>query len=313
MNERTDFISSIDMEYDSDFWNYLKMKNYQPERLSAGKISGDGGFELPYGDAGKLQSLLYKENMMRRICTLVNACGSEYTILAKQCDDISLWVKEGDQIPFYEGMNDFTPVAVQNFKLCSFVKLDEEFVRDATFNFKDYLLKRFAKCFGRQEENAFLCGDGNGKPTGVLHPEHGAEVACTVQEITADDIIKLFFSLKPKYRRDAVWIMNDATALHLRKLKDDSGNYLWRSTDDSIFGRKVMISNFMPDMESGAMPVVFGDFSYYWIICRKLPGFKTLTEEFCIYSQVGYLGTERMDGKLVRREAVKAIRMAEQG
>ena len=163
---------------------------------------------------------------------------------------------------------------------------------------------------GRQEENAFLIGDGVDQPTGILHPEFGAEIGCTVQDITADDIISLFFSLKPEYRQKAVWIMNDATALHLRKLKDENGNYLWRSTDDSILGRKVMISNFMPDIEAGKIPVIFGDFSYYWIICRRLPNIRILTEEFCIYSQVGYVGTEHMDGRLVRREAVKAIQIA---
>lgn len=310
MDKQRDLVSTVDMEYDSAFWNYMKAKGFRAEHLGPGKVSQDGGYEIPYGDVSKLQTLLHEENMMRRICTLVNACGNEYTIIAKQCDDISQWVKEGELIPIYDGMRDFSPFPVGNHKLCSLVKLNEDFVHDATFNFRDYLLKRFAKCMGRQEENAFLCGDGIDKPAGVLHPDFGAEVAFTVQDLTADDVIRLFFSLKPEYRRDATWIMNDATALHLRKLKDDSGNYLWRSSDDTIFGRKVMISNFMPDIENGALPIVFGDFSYYWIVCRRLPNFRTLTEDFCIYNQVAYLGIEHMDGRLIRREAVKAIQIA---
>lgn len=310
MDRQRDLVSTVGMEYDHAFWNYMRTMNYQPEHINGGKVSQDGGYEIPYGDISKLQTLLHEENMMRRICTLINACGSEYTIVAKQCDDISQWVREGEAIPIYEGMRDFTPFPVGNYKLCSLVKYNEDFVYDSTFNFRDYLMKRFAKCMGRQEENAFLCGDGIAKPTGVLHPDYGAEVALTVQDLTADDVIRLFFSLKPEYRRDATWIMNDATALHLRKLKDDSGNYLWRSSDDTIFGRKVMISNFMPDMENGALPIVFGDFSYYWIVCRRLPNFRTLTEDFCIFNQVAYLGIEHMDGRLIRREAVKAIRIA---
>ena len=310
MNERKEHLPAAGMEYDRAFWNCMRLKNYSPERLDESKATQDGGYEIPYSDVSRFQELLRKEDMMRRICTLVNACGTDYTILAKQCDDISQWIGEGEPIPVYEGMRDFTTLPVGNHKLCGLVKFDEAFVRDATFSFRNHLLKRFAKCMGRQEENAFLCGDGTGKPAGVLHPEYGAETACTVREITADDVIQLFFSLKPEYRQDAVWIMNDATALHLRKLKDDSGNYLWRSTDDSILGRKVMISNFMPDMEAGKLPVVFGDLSYYWIITRRLPNFKALTERFSVLSQVGYLGIEHLDGRLVRREAVKAIQIA---
>ena len=76
-------------------------------------------------------------------------------------------------------------------------------MKDVSFDFKEYLLKRFAKVFGKQEENAFINGDGEGKPTGVLHPECGAETGCKVTEITADDVITLFFSLKPEYRQNA--------------------------------------------------------------------------------------------------------------
>lgn len=308
-DKKYDF-TTASMEYDREFWDCMKNQRREARYLAAGKAEGDEGFKVPAGDGNRLQGLLLKEDPMRRICTIVDAFGSEYTILAKDCEDISRWVQEAEAIPVYEGIRDFTSVPMANHKLCSLVKMDEAFVMDATFNFREHLLGRFAKVFGRQEENAFLTGDGAGKPTGVLHPEHGAEVGCEAQEISADDVISLFFSLKPEYRRNATWVMNDATALHLRKLKDDSGNYLWRSTDDSIFGRPVVISNYMPDMEAGALPVVFGDFSYYWIIRRGLPSFKAIVERFAPYNQIGYLGTEHLDGRLVRREAVKAVRIA---
>ena len=309
MADKNYVFTTVAMEYDSEFWAYMKNKNQELRYLSIGKAKEDEGYKIPDADGNKLQGLLREENAMRRICTIVDAMGSQYTILSKQCEDISSWVSEGEGIPIYEGIKDFSQTAMENHKLCSLVRFDEAFVMDTTFNFRDYLLKRFAKVFGRQEENAFICGDGDGKPTGILHPEHGAEVACEAQEISADDIITLFFSLKPEYRKKATWVMNDATALHLRKLKDDSGNYLWRSTDDSIFGRPVEISNYMPDMEAGAAPILFGDFSYYWIIRRSLPSFKALTESFAPYSLVGFVGTEHLDGKLVRREAVKAVKV----
>ena len=57
--------------------------------------------------------------------------------------------------------------------------------------------------------------------------------------------------------------MNDETALKLRTLKDASGNYLWNHTDDTIMGKPVHISNYMPSEAAGAKPIAFGDFSYY--------------------------------------------------
>mgnify|MGYP006402135367 CR=1 FL=1 len=103
--------------------------------------------------------------------------------------------------------------------------------------------------------------------------------------------------------------MNDETAMALRKLKDADGNYLWRSTDDTIFGKKVIISEFMPNAEPGKKPVAFGDFSYYWVIGRRPIGVRTLSEKFAALDQLGYLAYEFLDGKLIRPEAVKVIQM----
>ena len=64
--------------------------------------------------------------------------------------------------------------------------------------------------------------------------------------------------------------MNDETAMALRKLNDDNGNYLWNPNSDNIIGKNVVISKFMPCAGSGKKPVVFGDFSYYWVIDRRL-------------------------------------------
>ena len=61
--------------------------------------------------------------------------------------------------------------------------------------------------------------------------------------------------------------MNDETALALRLLKDDAGNYLWNHVNDTILGKPVLyINNSMPSVASGAKLIAFGDFSFYWIV-----------------------------------------------
>lgn len=54
----------------------------------------------------------------------------------------------------------------------------------------------------------------------------GADVGVTVESLTYDEVINLYFSVKAEYRKNGVWLMNDETALVLRKLKDSDGNYL---------------------------------------------------------------------------------------
>ena len=147
-------------------------------------------------------------------------------------------------------------------------------------------------------------------PTGILNSTGGAEVGVTTSELTFDDVIGLYFSLDPDYRERGAWIMNDTTALALRTMKDNSGNYLWNAANDTILSRPVYICNAMPDIDAGEKPIAFGDFSYYWIVDRESACVRCLRERFAVYQQTGYLATEFLDAKLIRPDAVKVLQIA---
>ena len=103
-------------------------------------------------------------------------------------------------------------------------------------------------------------------PKGILHDTDGAETGVTVSgDISFDDVLGLYFSVDKRYRSNGVWLMNDEMALKLKTLKDQNGQYLWNQNSDTILGKPLRISEFMP---SDGKPVAFGDFSYYYIIDR---------------------------------------------
>ena len=96
------------------------------------------------------------------------------------------------------------------------------------------------------------------------------------------------------------------------KLKDGNGQYIWQPSlvakePDTILGRPVRTSAYMPEIASGAKTVAFGDFSYYWIADRQGRTFKRLGELFAPTGQVGFLGSQRVDGRLILGEAVKVL------
>ena len=103
--------------------------------------------------------------------------------------------------------------------------------------------------------------------------------------------------------------MNDRTALAWRSLKDANGNYIWNHSNDTILGKKAVISEFMPDAENGSEPIAFGGFSYYWIVDRKATYIRTLVELFAELGQNGYLAYKFLDAKLIRKESIKVIQM----
>ncbi len=63
----------------------------------------------------------------------------------------------------------------------------------------------------------------------------------------------------------------------------------------------------MPTLEASAKGVAFGDFSYYWIADRQGRSFRRLDELFATTGQVGFRGSERVDGKLILPEAVQVL------
>lgn len=305
-----DYLSINTPEYDLHFWNALRGRNHNPAFLSKGATSETGIHLLPASDGGKFLNYLKAESLFRRIGTVITVGIGDHHILAKDCKDMAGWYDEGESIPVYDGIRDFTVHGLCSHKLAGFIKFDEEFARDAVFDFNDYLLRRFARVMGRTEEQAFIAGTSATQPHGLLKPETGAEIGVTAAALTYEDMVSLFFSLDPEYRERAMWIMNDETALRLRTVKDDAGNYLWNHSDSTILGKPVTISNYMPSAEDGSVPVLFGDYSYYWVVCRRPLGIRALSERFAQFDQIGYLGTEYLDGRLVRREAVKGIRIS---
>ena len=296
-------------EYDKHFWNAMRGNNGSYAELSKARNIETGTYPMPNNANNKYMAALEKESLFRNIGTVIKAYDNGYRIFAKDNNDLAQWVAEGDAIPIYEGIDDFTINTVDSWKLAAFLKMDEAFIRDTGFDIENYLINRFAKNFGRAEDNAFINGTGIQMPTGILNAINGADVGITTAEITYDDVISLYFSLKREYRRNAVWLMNDETALALRTLKDSTGNYFWRVNDDTILGKRVIISEYMPSAESGNKPIAFGDFSYYWVIGRSPVSVKTLSEKFALHDQIGYLAFEFLDGKLIRPEAVKVIQI----
>ena len=299
-------ITTARSDYNMKFWDAIKLEAGAEEYVK-GILEDERTMYLPSKSEDMLQKLKAKYGVFRNLANCMRMYDGFSEIMAFDSEDYSQFVEESDPIPGSDLADEFTKIPVNAYKMASLMKVSLEFVNDSAFDIESHIIKRMARTFARTEDKAFINGTGVGEPTGLLHDSQGAETADTVNSLSYDDCITLFFSVKPEYRKNAVWMMNDDTALAIRKLKDDAGNYLWNQGNDSILGKPVVICNEMPDAQSGKKPILFGDLSYYWVIDRKPASVKTLRELFATKGQVGYIVQERLDAKLVRSEAVKVL------
>ena len=282
--------------------NFKRVSNVLQEGVDA-----DGGYLVPEEYDSRLIDTLSEENIMRKLATTITTSG-EHKINIAATKPAAAWIEEGGAISF--GDATFKQILLDAHKLHVAIKVTEELLYDNAFNLENYILDQFGKALANAEEDAFLNGDGVGKPLGLLAAAGGAEVTDTLTAaIKADDMLSLVYALKRPYRKSAAFILNDQTLSALRKLKDNNGAYMWQPSyqagaPDRILGYAVHTSAFAP-----TTAIAFGDYSYYNIGDRGVRSFSELRELFAGNGMVAYLAKERVDGKLILPEAVQVLKL----
>ena len=130
-----------------------------------------------------------------------------------------------------------------------------------------------------------------------------------------EDMVDLEYSLKSEYRKNAIWLMSEDAYNRLRRIPHYQGHGVWRNDLQEgdpvrLFGYPIYICKAMDDVASGSIPVMFGDFRYYWIGDRGKRVIKRLVERYADRGQVAFITSERVDAKLVLPEAVKMLKIS---
>ena len=284
--------------------NFRNVSNVLQEGVDA-----DGGYLVPEEYDRRLIDVLDGENIMRGLATTITTAG-QHKINIAATKPAAAWIEEGGALTF--GDATFDQIYLDAYKLHVAIKVTEELLYDNAFGLENYIITQFGKALANAEEDAFLNGDGKGKPTGIFDKTKGGQIAGTLTAaIKSDDLIDLVYGLKRPYRKSASFIMNDATLASLRKLKDNNGAYIWQPSykegePDRVLGYTVHTSSFAP-----TNAIAFGDYSYYNIGDRGSRSFGELRELFAGNGLIGFLAKERVDGKLVLPEAVKVLKLKE--
>ncbi len=253
-------------EYTKAFWKHMRNRgDFEVRNALTIGTDSEGGYLVPDEFERTLVEALEEENIMRQLAKVITTSSGDKKIPVVASKGTAAWVDEEGAIP--EDDDVFGQVSIGAYKVATMIKVSEELLNDSIFNLESYIAKEFARRIGAKEEEAFLVGDGGGKPAGIFD-----------------------------------------------KLKDGQGQYLWQPSvkagePDTILNRPVKTSAYVPTIEPGAKVIAFGDFGYYWIADRQGRAFQRLNELYAATGQVGFRATQRVDGKLILKEAVKILKM----
>jgi HK97 family phage major capsid protein len=255
---------------------------------------------------------LREQNIVRSLATIIDTL-SDRDIPIDESDGTAYWEGEGEDDT--EGDETLKAVTLGAFKAVRMVKVSEELLEDSMFPLEPFISRKFARSVGALEEASFISGNGVKRPLGLTVSAAIGKTTAANNAITADELLDLYHSLKSAYRAKGSFILNDATALVIRKLKNAvSGDYMWQpglqaNQPDRLLGRPVYTSSYMPVIAVSAKVILFGDISFYFIGQRGGFRFRRLDERYIDKGLIGFRGTERVDGKLTVAESVQVMQM----
>ena len=315
-------------EYAKAFWDSMRGDTSPEVRNALAVGTGEsGGFTVPDEFELRLIEALEENNIFRTLAHVIRTNSGTRTIPIASDDGAASWVEEGNAIG--ESDMTFSVQTLSAFKLGCMIRVSNELLHDSAFDIAGHIAKRFGIRFGNAEEDAFINGTGvsgnpqvtPSQPTGILTSmTNPAVTTAGAGTISFDDVYKLYYALRSPYRKKAVFLCNETVLLQLMLLKDGHGNYVWKpglevGKPDTILGHQIVTSTYMPaitgtaNADKNKKVLLFGDFQYYWIADRTNRTLRRLNELYAVNDQVGFIGTQRVDGKLILPEAMQCMKL----
>lgn len=257
------------------FAHYLRAGNNAPvEELKTLTVSSDpqGGYLAPEEMSTEFIRNLVEFSPLRSIAS-VRQTGAPSVIYPTRTGVTNAsWRGETQSQTASEPAFGQTEVEVK--ELNTYVDISNQLLADSAGQAEAEVRLALAEDFGQKEGLAFVSGDGDLAPEGIMtHSAIAETVNGHATTLAADPLITLMYAMPAMYRNAGTWVMNGTTLATIRKLKDGQGNYLWQPSfqagqPETILGRPVVEMVDMPDIASGTFPILYGDFSGYRIVDR---------------------------------------------
>jgi HK97 family phage major capsid protein len=290
-------------------------KEFRAQSVGTGSA---GGFVIPQGFSGQLETFLKAFGGMRKVARLFPTPSG---------NDIP-WPTVDDTSNVGELLAENTSAALQDvafgqvilkaYKYSSKVVLVPiELLQDSYFDVGALLQELLSTRIGRITNTHFTVGTGTGQPKGVVVEAGLGKLGLAGQTLTMiyDDVVDLEHSIDPLYRDSASYMMADSSLKVLKKLKDSTGRPIWlpglssgmsdKINGPTLNGYPYSINQDIAAMAVSAKSVLFGDFSKYIVRDVMDITLLRLEERYAEVGQVGFIAFSRADGRAINASALK--------
>lgn len=292
------------------FFHALVTNNTMALKALAEGVEGDGGYLFPNEFLTEIVRDLPEINIMRKYVRVIPMKRDKMDITTLVDGLDVFWTAENAVKSTTTAR--FTQQTLTAFKLAAILYSSDELIEDSdTVDVVSLVVDLFAEAIGEEEERVIWVGNGTTQPQGI----EVARAAGTIQSIAGTgnaltDINRLYRALPRKYRANAAWFMNDASAAGIDRLVDTTGRPIWTPSiadgaPDRLKGKDVVISDWVPERT-----VFFGDMKRtYFLGDRKRMTVKVSndTETAFTKDQTAIRVVARIAGRVVFGGATRAI------
>lgn len=294
-----------------------KLVDFQQKSMYAGS-DPDGGFVIPRPMSNMIQTAKRDATPFRAEAGSTSVSGDMFRYLIDIGEAASGWVTERASRGKTAGTQ-LQEASIQVHEMYAGPALTQTILDDAAFPIESWLGGKIATSFADLEANAFLLGDGIGKPRGILTYASGTNWQQIEQvasggsaAITADGLMNLQDALKETFMQNAKWYMNRRTVTKVRQLKDTTNQYLWQpglqaGAPSTLLGDPIVKMNYMPVVASNALSIMFGDLRKAYLIVDRYAT-RILRDPFTQTPYVIFKTNARVGGDVVNFEAMKIMK-----
>jgi len=289
------------------------MRSYEFEKRDITKSST--GSPVPTSFYNRIIELARFVGPMLETSTILNTAGGEnLQIPSLSAYSATQGTATAEAAAYSEADPTFNSfVTLGAYKYGFLIQVTRELVEDAGVDILGFLADQIGNTMGTTANSRLTLGTGTVEPNGIV-PRAGSGVASTATSLAADDLISLVYSLDTVARRlpGSGFMMNANTVAAVRKLKDNSGQYLFspsmNSEDrDLLLGHRIYENPAMSNVGSAVKSVIFGNLNSYFV--RQVGGIRIDRSDDYAFNQdlITFRAQVRLDGNLIQTSHVKYL------
>jgi len=285
--------------------------------------SPDGGVVCPAELANQVKTRMYETSPIRSVANVVDTMSKEYIVPFEAAEMAAGWIAETGARSTTDTVK-LGSVTIPTHEGYARPVVSLQVLEDSAINLDRFLGVKVGERLARLQNNAYITGNGVGKPRGILdYPETTSNfesgklqtVDTAGASVAADDLIGIQSELNSGYDNNAKFSMSKKFFAIVAKLKDDNNNYLinprllMEGTRPQVLGKPVVMFNDMPkDETSGGKVVVYGDFREGYTIVDRI-GITAIRDQVTEPGFMKIYFRTRTGGAVSNYEALKVLKM----